>query len=245
MTTLIWASIVGVSLFSGIGAFLLFFTDNQYDAVSPYLLSLSAGTMFGGVFIHLVYRLANAFSYTRYTGLLIVGGVLASLILERLVHWHCHHTEGHQEPLPYVLAAGDGFHNIIDGVLIATSFLASTTAGTGAVIAVIAHKIPKEFGDFGVMVEYGFSKTKALATNIGVSLFMFIGAGLVILASGASDATVPLLLPIVIGNFLYVAGSDLLPAFKDDEQWILHTLVFILGAAIMYAIPYIKQALVP
>jgi len=243
MLTRIAGSLVFVSLFSAAGALLLFLSDDRYRAVAPYLVSLSAGTIFGGVFIHLIFRLSNAFAYTRLTGLLVIVGVLGSLVLERLVHWHCHHAETHQEPLPYVLATGDAFHNLIDGVLIATSFLASTTAGFGIVIAVIAHKIPKEFGDFGVMVEYGFSKPKAVMTNIVVSLFMFVGAGGVILLSGVSAATVPFLLPVVIGNFLYVAGSDLLPAFKDDDQWLFHLLVFAAGVAVMYGIPYLRSVL--
>ncbi|MDY6770756.1 MAG: ZIP family metal transporter [Candidatus Nanohaloarchaea archaeon] len=243
MNLLLWGSLVVVSLFSALGALLLFLSEPSYERLSPYLLSLAAGTMFGGVFIHLIFRLANTYSYGRGSGLLVVIGILASLGLERLVHWHCHHTQCRQQPLPYILAAGDALHNIIDGVLIATSFLASTTAGLSAVIAVIAHKIPKEFGDFGVMVRFGFSETKAIATNITISLLMFIGAGIVVLAAQRTAGIVPFLLPLVIGNFIYVAGSDLLPTFKEDENWHRHTLVFSLGVAIMYSLPYIRQAL--
>ncbi|MFT4892550.1 MAG: zinc and cadmium transporter [Candidatus Nanohaloarchaea archaeon] len=238
--TTIIASLVITSLFSALGAFLLYISNESFERVTPYLISLSAGTIFGGVFIHLVFRLANKFNYGRITGLLIIAGMMGSFLLERIVHWHCHHSGEHKEPLPYVLAAGDSVHNILDGVLIATSFLASTSAGIAATIAIIAHKIPKELGDFGVMVDYGFSKLKALGVNIGISAFMFLGAVLVLGISQISASTVPILLPLVIGNFVFIAGSDLLPDFKGSENWMTHLLVFSIGVGIMYAIPYIK-----
>lgn len=242
MSMEIWASLLFTSLFSALGGFLLFVSDERYKAVSPFLLSLAAGTMFGGVFIHLIFRMANKFSYGRITGVLIIAGVLGSLVLERGIHWHCHHNTRHDEPLPFVLAAGDAVHNLLDGVLIAAGFLASVSVGLAAVIAVVAHKIPKEFGDFGVMVEFGFSKRLALATNLAVSLFMFIGAGLVVGLSGLSSSTVPLLLPLVAGNFLFIAGSDLMPVFKDGPRWQMHVLVFSAGVALMYSIPFLKAA---
>jgi zinc and cadmium transporter len=238
--TEIIASLVITSLFSAIGAFLLYISDESFERVTPYLISLSAGTIFGGVFIHLVFRLANKFNYGRITGLLIISGMMGSFLLEKIIHWHCHHSGEHKEPLPYVLAAGDSVHNILDGVLIATSFLASTSAGVAATIAIIAHKIPKELGDFGVMVDYGFSRLKALGVNIGISAFMFLGAVLVLGISQISASTVPILLPLVIGNFVFIAGSDLLPDFKGSENWLTHLLVFSIGVGIMYAIPYIK-----
>lgn len=234
-------SLLAASLFSAIGAFFLYVSNEDFDTVSPYLISLSAGTIFGGVFIHLIFRLANRFSYGRVTGLLIIAGIIASFLLERVVHWHCHHSGEHREPLPYVLAAGDSVHNVLDGVLIATSFLASTSAGIAATIAIIAHKVPKELGDFGVMVDYGFSRLKALGVNIAISLFMFIGAGLVLAISQISSSTVPILLPLVVGNFVFIAGSDLLPDFKGSENWISHLLVFSIGVGIMYSIPYIRS----
>lgn len=230
------------SLFSALGAFSLFVSRGDLDRITPYLISLSAGTIFGGVFIHLIFRLANRFSYGRLTGLLILVGIGASFILERVVHWHCHHRDSHEEPTPYVLAAGDSVHNVLDGILIATSFLASISTGIAATIAVIAHKIPKELGDFGVMVDGGFSRYKALGVNIGISLFMFLGAGMVLAISQLSSATVPVLLPIVIGNFVYIAGSDLLPEFKDREDWMKHFVVFSIGVGFMYAIPLLRAA---
>jgi len=232
------------SLFSAIGAFSLFITEKDFEKITPFLISLAAGTIFGGVFIHLIFRLANKVGYGRITGLLIIVGMIGSFFLERAVHWHCHHTGRHEEPLPYVLAAGDAVHNALDGLLITTSFLASSSAGIAATIAVIAHKIPKELGDFGVMVDGGFSRLKALAFNIGISSFMFVGAAAVFGISQLTGAAVGVLLPIVIGNFVFIAGSDLLPEFKTEDRWDMHIVMFSIGVGIMYSIPYIKSAVV-
>lgn len=232
------------SLLSAIGGFFLFLSKDKIDNLVEYLISLSAGTIFGGVFIHLIYRLANPIGYTRETGLLIMAGIAFSLILERTVHWHCHNQEIHEEPFSYVLLVGDGVHNILDGILITTSFLASSSAGIASTVAVAAHKIPKEVGDFGVLLEGGFTREKAIGANILVSLFMFLGAGIVMALSTVTGNIVALMLPLVVGNFIYIAGSDLLPRFKESDTHIApHLIMFTIGTAIMYAIPFIKQAI--
>jgi zinc and cadmium transporter len=232
------------SILSAIGGFFLFLTKERVENLVEYLISLSAGTIFGGVFIHLVYRLANPIGYTRETGLLVMLGIGLSLILERTVHWHCHNQEIHEEPFSYVLLVGDGVHNILDGILITTSFLASASAGFASTVAVAAHKVPKEVGDFGVLLEAGFSRKKAVAANILISLFMFVGAGVVLALSTVTGNIVALLLPLVVGNFIYIAGSDLLPRFKHSETHIAsHLIMFSIGVAIMYSLPFIKQAI--
>jgi len=233
------------SVLSAIGAFFLFISKEKVDNLVEYLISLSAGTIFGGVFIHLIFRLANPIGYTRETGLLVMAGIALSLILERTVHWHCHNQEIHEEPFSYVLLAGDGVHNILDGILIATSFLASTSAGLASTVAVAAHKVPKEVGDFGVLLKAGFSREKAIGANILISLFMFLGAGIVLGLSTITGNIVALLLPLVVGNFIYIAGSDLLPRFKQSETHIApHLVMFGIGTAIMYSIPFIKNLIV-
>jgi zinc and cadmium transporter len=241
----ITTALILTSILSAIGAFFLFLSKDKVDNLVEYMISLSAGTIFGGVFIHLVYRLANPIGYTRETGLLIIAGIALSLILERTVHWHCHNQEDHnEEPFSYVLLVGDGVHNILDGILITTSFLASTSAGIASTVAIAAHKVPKEVGDFGVLLEAGFTKKKAIGANILVSLFMFLGAGIVLALSTITSNIVALLLPLVVGNFIYIAGSDLLPRFKQSETHIApHLAMFTIGTLIMYSIPYIKQAI--
>ena len=244
ITSLVFYSLIATALLSGIGALFLALNDEKTQALTPYLISLSAGTIFGGVFIHLVFKLANNVGYTRLTGLLVLSGLAGSLVLERVVHWHCHNQDHHIEAFSYVLVAGDAVHNILDGILIASSFIVGTSAGIASTIAVMAHKIPKEAGDFGVLVESGFSSKKAVGFNIGISIFMFLGAGTVFALSAASAGINNFLLPLVVGNFVYIAGADLLPRFKEDEDILLHLAMFSLGIAAMYAIPFIKSFLI-
>ncbi|MFP4038886.1 MAG: ZIP family metal transporter [Candidatus Nanohaloarchaea archaeon] len=241
-TTIITA-LFATSLLSGIGALFLGLSKERTEKLTPYLISLSAGTIFGAVFIHLVFKLANNLGYTRETGLLVLGGMFLSLLLERVVHWHCHNKEHHIEAFSYVLLAGDAVHNILDGILIASSFIAGPPSGIAATAAVMFHKVPKEAGDFGVLVESGFTRVKAVLFNVGVSLFMFIGAGIVLGLSSISQNINAYLLPLVIGNFVYIAGSDLLPRFKTDDNLLLHSIMFSTGVAVMYAVPYVKGLL--
>lgn len=241
---LVFTAIIAASMISATGALFLAMSAERAHRVTPYLISLSAGTIFGGVFIHLVYKLANGLGYTRFTGLLVLAGMGASLVLERLVHWHCHDQEHHVEAFSYVLVAGDAVHNILDGILIATSFLAGVPSGMAATVAVMAHKVPKEAGDFGVLLESGFSRQKAVLFNVAVNIFMFTGAVFVFLLSAYASGVNALLLPLVIGNFVYIAGSDLLPRFKEEEDILLHMGMFALGVALMYSIPFIKSAMI-
>jgi len=240
VTTQIITALLLTSILSGVGASFLGLNKDRTERLTPYLISLSAGTIFGGVFIHLVFKLANNLGYTRETGLLVLGGMFMSLLLERAIHWHCHNQGHHIDAFSYVLLAGDAVHNNSYGILIATSFLAGLPAGTAATLGVALHKVPKEAGDFGVLVESGFSSLKAVLFNMGVSLFMFIGAGIVLGLSSISGSVNIYLLPLVIGNFVYIAGSDLLPRFKTDNNLLLHSIMFSTGVAVMYAVPYVK-----
>ncbi|MFB6265943.1 MAG: ZIP family metal transporter [Candidatus Nanohaloarchaea archaeon] len=233
-------AIVATSLLSGLGALFFFVNRDRLEGWLPYLVSLSAGTIFGGVFIHLVFRLSE--NYTRFTGLLILSGILGSFLLEKLVHWHCHHGDHEFEPFSMVLIAGDSVHNLLDGLLIASSFLASTSAGIAATVAVAMHKIPKEVGDFGILVHAGFSRAKALGFNFLVNAFMLLGAAMVLGFSAVVGNSVALLLPLVIGNFVYIAGSDLMPEVKDvEDNWWKHVAVFSIGVAMIYGIPFARN----
>jgi zinc and cadmium transporter len=240
VTGITLAALFATSLLSGLGALFLGLSEQRTEKLTPYLISLSAGTIFGGVFIHLVFKLANKLGYTRETGLLVLLGMFMSLILERVVHWHCHNQDHHIEAFSYVLLTGDAIHNILDGILIASSFLLGLPAGIAATLGVMMHKVPKEAGDFGILVHSGFSKTKAVTFNIAVSLFMFIGAGLVLGLASAVEGINTYLLPLVIGNFVYIAGSDLLPRFKTENNLLVHSIMFSVGVTVMYLVPHVK-----
>lgn len=235
-------SLVIASGLSALGALFLGLNEEKTEKIIPYLISLSAGTIFGGVFIHLVFKMANNIGYTRETGVLVLLGLAGSLGLERAVHWHCHNNDHHVDAISYVLLAGDAVHNILDGFLIATSYIVGPAAGLASTIAIVMHKIPKEAGDYGILVDSGISKVRAVLFNILISLFMFIGAAAVLVSTQYVSGLEKFLLPLVIGNFVYIAGSDLLPRIKERQMG-AHLLFFVLGVAVMYAIPYVKASI--
>lgn len=241
----VFGSVLASTLLAVLGAILLFLNKEHLDRILIYLVALSTGAIFGGVFIHLVPRYANNIGYTHFTGLVVLTGIIGSHILEKVIHWHCHRFDHDVEPFSYMILAGDGIHNVLDGIVIASSYLVSVSAGIAATIAVILHKIPKEVGDFGTLVHGGFSEKKALAFNMGIGAFMFLGAGLVMLASGVENAD-KLLIPLTIGNFVYIAGTDLFPEIKESGEENSHWMtiaVFIAGIGLMYSIVLIKPFL--
>lgn len=237
----ILGSILAAAILAALGAVFLVMSDRSRDRILIYLVSLSTGAIFGGTFIHLVPRYANNIGYTHFTGVVVMAGIAGSHLLEKVIHWHCHRMDHDVEPFSYMILAGDGLHNFIDGLLIASSYLVSVSAGIAATVAVMLHKIPKEVGDFGALIHGGFSEKKALAFNIGVGLFMFFGAGFVILASGFQNAE-KILIPLVIGNFVYIAGTDLFPEIKEghDADHFLVFLTFLVGIGLMYSIVLLR-----
>jgi len=121
-------SLVITSLLSGLGALFLALGEEKTELMTPYLISLSAGTIFGGVFIHLVFKMA-ASGYTRFTGLLILAGLAASLVLERIIHWHCHNKDHHVEAFSYVLVAGGAGSNLIGGIILWNTYSFKLSGG--------------------------------------------------------------------------------------------------------------------
>lgn len=235
------ASLLVVSFLAGLGGLLLFLKREMLDDILVYLVALSTGAIFGGVFIHLIPRYLENFSYSSLTGIVVISGIGVSHALEKAFHWHCHRPDHDIEPFSYMILAGDSFHNIIDGILITSSYLASTSAGVAATLAVMLHKIPKEVGDFGTLIHGGFSTRKALVFNIAVGGFMFLGAAGTLFLSNISGLE-KLLVPFAVGNFIYIAGTDLFPEIKagKDHNWILSFTALSLGVALMYSITILK-----
>ncbi|MFB6143687.1 MAG: ZIP family metal transporter [Candidatus Nanohaloarchaea archaeon] len=232
------ASVFLTSLLAGAGALFLVLSEEEIERILVLLVSLSTGAIFGSAFIHLVPRYVRDFGFTHMTGLLVLAGVAGSHLMEKAVHWHCHRTEHEVEPYSYMILAGDSLHNFIDGILVASSYLVSLNAGVAATVAVMLHKIPKELGDFGTLVSGGFSRGKALAFNLLVSVFMFAGAAGVLAASNVVGVE-KFLVPLTVGNFVYVGGTDLFPEIKHPDEEASEAAVFAVflsGIALTYLV---------
>ena len=125
-------------------------------------------------------------------------------------HGHQEHDHGHQRAGLMILV-GDTFHNFVDGVLIAAAFLTDVHLGIVTAIAVAAHEIPQEVGDFAILLHGGFTRTKALAYNVLASLTTVIGGVLAYFSLTELQSIVPYVLAIAASSFIYIAVADLIP----------------------------------
>ncbi|MFH1281532.1 MAG: ZIP family metal transporter, partial [Candidatus Omnitrophota bacterium] len=131
---------------------------------------------------------------------------------------------------------GDGFHNFIDGMVIAVSFMVSVKLGLVTTVAIILHEIPQELGDFAVLVYGGFSKKKALLFNFATALMAVVGAVAGYFIADLSKNFSNFILPFTAGGFIYIATSDLIPELHKENDLKRSTaafFAFLLGIVFM------------
>lgn len=143
----------------------------------------------------------------------VLAGIISFFILEKLVLWrHCHESECevHGQAAPLLLI-GDAFHNFVDGVVIAAAFLTSIPLGVATAVAVIAHEIPQEVGDFAILLESGYSRKKALLLNTLSASTTLPGALVAYFWLADAYTLVPYVLAMSAASFIYIATADLVP----------------------------------
>jgi zinc and cadmium transporter len=184
--------------------------------IIPPAIAFAAGTMLGAVFLGL---LPHALAHRSAEQVLpwTLGGIIGFFVLERCLLWrHCHtdHCAFHGRSAELILI-GDGLHNLIDGIVLAVAWTASPTLGMSTTVAIIAHEIPQEIGDFAILLDAGWSPRKALFWNLVSAAPILIGAlaGWWFLA--AVQPAVPQLMAIAAAGFLYVAVADILPGLHQ------------------------------
>ena len=194
----------------------------------PMLVSYAIGALLGAAFLEVIphaFERVNAHT----AALTILAGIFVFFILEKLVLWrHCHtedceahdhHAEAHDHGRSGMLIlVGDTVHNFIDGVLIAAAFLESTQLGVITAIAIFAHEIPQEVGDFLILLHSGYSKARALVMNMVSSLASLVGGVLGYFALQSFVGAVPILLGIVAASMIYVAVADLIPGLHKRTE---------------------------
>lgn len=213
------------SVFSLIGGILLLFKEKITLKYSHFLAAFAAGTLLGAVFFDL---LPEAVSESRELGLNIdifawtLIGILSFFLLERFIHWFHHHQHEYLDekikPTIPLIIAGDSVHNFIDGVVIASTFLVSIPLGIVTTLAVAAHEIPQEIGDFGVLLHKGMKRKKIILVNIMSALTAIFGALLAYWLGERIEASLPILLSITAGFFIYIAASDLIPEIHHENR---------------------------
>ena len=250
MTSIIFLtflSIFVVSLISLLGAFSLFFNWEKIEKSLIFLVSLSAGTLLGDAFFHLIpSSYAELTENTFQIPLFLLLGILVFFVLEKFIHWrHCHEiaSEKHPHPFSYIILLGDGLHNLIDGAVIAGSFLVSAPVGIATTIAIIFHEIPQEIGDFGSLIYGGFSRRKALLLNFLSALISFAGAGIVLLLNSSLPHINQFLIPFAAGGFIYIAAADLIPELHkhtEVKKSIGQFLALLLGIGLMMVLTFLE-----
>ncbi len=240
------ASVLVVSLISFIGVVTLSVNQKRLHKILLYLVSFSAGALLGDVFIHLIPELIENDLFNLNTSFYILGGIVIFFTIEKIVHWqHCHmpQTKEHTHPFAIVNLVGDGVHNFIDGLIIGASYIINIPVGIATTTAVIFHEIPQEIGDFGVLLQGGFSRKKAILFNFLSALTSVLGGIIAIVASSKIPAISEALIPIAIGGFIYIAGADLIPELHknfETKKSILELISFIFGIAVMFLLIFIE-----
>ncbi|MFA5745477.1 MAG: ZIP family metal transporter [archaeon] len=231
-------SILLISFISIVGITVLFTKDKHLPNILLFLISFSAGALLGDAFIHLIPEsFENGFGIA--IPLAIILGILAFFVLEKIIHWrHCHlpTTKEHNHPLATMNLVGDAFHNFLDGLIIAASYVVSIPLGIATTIAVLLHEIPQEVGDFGVLLYAGYSKKKALIMNFLISLTALLGGIIGLLLSSKIALFSSIMIAFTAGGFIYIATSDLIPEMKKEtaiKKTILQFIGILLGVGIM------------
>ena len=241
ITVYIFLSVLVVSLVSLVGVLLLLLNEKVLRKSILYFVSFSTGALLGSVFLHFLPEISEHSEHMSEAMIMILFGIIFSFIIEKFIHWrHCHDLDcrANIHPVGTLVLIGDAAHNILDGILIATSFLVSVPLGISTTVAVILHEIPQEIGDFVVLLHSGYTKGKALFFNLLSACSAFLGAAAVLLLSANIEGIEHLLMPIAAGNFLYIAGSDLIPELHKEvrpAKSAFQLLFMIAGIGLMYA----------
>ena len=249
-----------IILFCLLGGFLsvlaassfLLLPEGLRNRLLPHFVSFAIGALLGAAFLALIpHSLTGLVSGDFHViGLTILLGILGFFLLEKMVLWrHCHsdHCEAHtpQEAFEQgsakstvsIILLGDGLHNFVDGVLIGAAFLTDIHLGIVTSLAVAAHEIPQEVGDFAILLHSGMQRKKALLLNIFSGLVTVLGGVLAYFSLGDATEIIPFVLAIAASSFIYIAVADLIPdlhkqtMFKESMQQI--TLIT-MGVLVIY-----------
>jgi len=247
MSALVYSllSVIVISLLSLVGIAFFKIKQKKLEKVLIYFVSFSTGAFFGDIFFHLLPELVESNGFSTGIGFSVIIGILTSFVLEKFIHWrHCHSDpKTHAHPFALMSLVGDFLHNFIDGLIISASFLVNVSAGFATSIAVMFHELPQELGDFAVLLHGGFTKKRALKYNFLTSLSSVLGV-LVTFIIGSKVANLSsYLIPFAIGNFLYIAGSDLIPELHkqtNPKQSFYQTLLLISGILVMFSLTLLE-----
>jgi len=234
MSLLVWIILfcfIGGALSVLAAALFLIIPERLQTHLVPHLVSFAIGALLGAAFLALLpHAMENSQNIDAHIiTMTVLFGVLGFFLLEKTVLWrHCHSAECEAhvpEHLPRenraagsLILIGDGLHNFVDGVLIGAAFLTDVHLGIVTSVAVAAHEIPQEVGDFAVLLHSGFSRRKALVYNLISSLTTILGGILAYASFSGVDSILPYVLAIAAASFIYIAVADLIPGLHKQVR---------------------------
>ncbi len=204
-------------------SFFLSLREPRRAAMLPHLVSFATGALLGAAFLGLLPHAVESIGAggAHHVGLALLLGILTFFLLEKFVLWrHCHddpcemHSPSHEArdaASARMILAGDSFHNVLDGVLVAAAFMTDPKLGIVTALAVCAHEIPQEVGDVAILLHGGYSRGRALALNLLTSLTSIIGGVVAYFALTTALHLLPYALAFAAASFIYVAVADLIP----------------------------------
>jgi len=253
MSLLSW--IIVFSLLGGIlsvlvAASFLLLPEQLRKTLVPHLVSFAIGSLLGAAFLGLLPHALTGPGVEDFHAifLAVLIGLLSFFLLEKLVLWrHCHsdHCEAHAphdhqeniEASGWMILVGDGMHNFVDGVLIAAAFMTDIHLGIVTALAIAAHEIPQEVGDFVVLLHSGFSRKKALLFNVLSSLTTIVGALLAYWSLADMQHLLPYVLAVAASSFIYIAVADLIPGLHkraEASATVQQVLLIAAGVSLIY-----------
>jgi zinc and cadmium transporter len=246
------AWIVLFSLLGGVlsvlaAAIFLLLPDAARNRILPHFVSFAIGALLGAAFLALLPHAMQGVEDFHTLGLTVLLGILGFFLLEKMVLWrHCHveHCEAHTpeedqhgQAAGTLVLIGDGMHNLVDGVLIAAAFMTDVHLGIVTSLAVAAHEIPQEVGDFAVLLHSGYSRGKALVFNVLASLTTLIGALVAYWSLADTQDVLPYILAIAASSFIYIAVADLIPGLHKRLHFsatLQQVILIIIGVLVIY-----------
>ena len=235
-----WA-LVG-SVFSLAGGLLLISNKKFRDVAVRYGLPFGAGALLAAAFVGVLPEAIEG-SDIHQALLFALGGFLLFFLLERFLGWFHSHEEHHHGDVKgpkntshqWLVIIGDTLHNAIDGIALGAAFLIDPASGIGAALAIAAHEIPQEIGDFSILLSKGMKPRRVVIVNL-LSALATVVAALATYAIGDATGINPApLLAVAAGFFIYIAASDIIPDIheKPAREGNVQAAMLLVGVALI------------
>ena len=216
-------SVFIVSLISFIGIFMLSLRKDVLRKILTFLMSFAIGALLGDAFLHLLPEAVSKNISSLTLGIYSLVGIFVFFVIEKFLRLeHAHLLINHKEnvkPYAWMNLVGDIVHNFIDGAVIAGSYLINIPLGLTTTLAVIAHEIPQEIGDFAVLIKGGFKPARALFYNFITALTAVAGGLLTFFFGAGIQNLSAFIVPFTFAGFIYIATATLIPELHHENTF--------------------------